>query len=176
MLSFALPFVNQHKEQLKAVTVFLKDGQVTVDIFAVSHRGKTTPIEEAILEAGEEVRIDVVVRTRKVGHRFPAGTIDAFDIWLELKAVDENGAVVFWNGYVDGKDGNGPVDPSAHFYKSHMIDAHGNPINKRNAWATRTVLYNRTIPPGAADTVRFKLKVPVGSTGKINFQAKLNRL
>ena len=55
-----------------------------------------------------------------------------------------------------------------------MIDAHGNPINKRNAWATRTVLYNRTIPPGAADTVRFKLKVPENSTGKINFQAKLN--
>ncbi len=170
----ALPFVNQHKEQLEIVSAFLKDDQVTVDIFAVNRQGETTPIEESVLEAGEEVRIDVVVRTRKVGHRFPAGTIDAFDLWLELKAVDENGTVVFWNGYIDAKDGNGPVDPSAHFYKSYMIDAHGNPINKRNAWATRTVLYNRTIPPGAADTVRFKLKVPVGSTGKINFQAKLN--
>ena len=31
-----------------------------------------------------------------VGHRFPAGTIDAFDIWLEVKATDENGKIVFW--------------------------------------------------------------------------------
>ena len=170
----ALPFVNHHQEQLEAVTAFLKDDQVTVDIFALNRKGKTTQIEEAVLQPGEEVRIDVVVRTRKVGHRFPAGTIDAFDIWLELKAIDENGVVVFWSGYIEAEDGNGPVDSSAHFYKSHMIDAHGNPINKRNAWATRTVLYNRTIPPGAADTVRFKLKVPENSTGKINFQAKLN--
>ncbi len=170
----ALPFVNHHQEQLETVTAFLQDDQVTVDIFALNRKGKTTQIDEAVLQPGEEVRIDVVVRTRKVGHRFPAGTIDAFDVWLELKAVDEDGTVVFWSGYIEAEDGNGPVESSAHFYKSYMIDAHGNPINKRNAWATRTVLYNRTIPPGAADTVRFKLKVPENSTGKINFQAKLN--
>ncbi len=57
-------------------------------------------------------------------------------------------------------DGNGPVDPGAHFYRSLQVDAHGNPINKRNAWATRAVVYVRLIPPGAADTVHYRLHIP----------------
>ena len=85
---------------------------------------------------------------RNVGHRFPAGTIDAFDIWLEVKATDENGKIVFWNGHIAASDGNGPVDPSAHFYRAYMLDAHGNLINKRNAWALRTVLLFKHNPPG----------------------------
>ena len=56
--------------------------------------------------------------------------------------------------------GKGPVDPGAHFYRSLQIDAHGNPINKRNAWATRAVVYVHLIPPGAADTVHYRLKIP----------------
>ena len=101
----------------------------------------------ATVQRGEEVRVDVVVRTRGVGHRFPAGTIDAFDIWLELKATDENGKVIFWSGGIEAEDGNGPVEPGAHFYRAYMLDEHGNLINKRNAWAARTVLYANTIPP-----------------------------
>src|ERR1035438_7392960 len=40
----------------------------------------------AVLEPGKTARVDVVVRTRKIGHFFPAGTVDAFDVWLELQA------------------------------------------------------------------------------------------
>src|SRR6185312_15448569 len=36
------------------------------------------------LKPGETVKVDVVVRTRKIGHFFPGGTVDAFDVWLEL--------------------------------------------------------------------------------------------
>ena len=86
--------------------------------------------------------VDVVVRTRKVGHFFPGGTVDAFDVWLELQAVDDKGQTIFWSGKVED-DGKGPVEPGAHFYKSLQIDAHGNPINKRNAWASRATVYVR---------------------------------
>ena len=51
----------------------------------------------------------------------PPGTIDAFDIWLELKATDENGKVIFWSGQIEAEDGNGPVDPGAHFYRAYML-------------------------------------------------------
>ncbi len=34
---------------------------------------------------GSTARVDVVVRTRKIGHFFPGGTLDSFDIWLELE-------------------------------------------------------------------------------------------
>ena len=123
---------------------------------------------------GENPRIDVVVRTRNVGHPFPAGTIDAFDIWLEVKATDENGKVIFWNGHIAAPDGDGPVDAGAHFYHSYMLDAHGNRINKRNAWAMRTVLYSHTIPPGAADTVRYRLEIPPDCGDTLTLTAKLN--
>ena len=57
---------------------------------------------------------------------------------------------IFWSGSVDD-DGKGPVEPGAHFYRSYQLDGEGNPINKRNAWQARSVLYVRLIPPGAAD-------------------------
>ena len=105
------------------------------------------------------MRVEVVVRTRKVGHFFPGGTVDAFDVWVEFEAVDDRGRVLLHSGAAaDG--GSGPVDPGAHFYRSLQLDAHGNPINKRNAWMTRSVAYVRLIPPGAADTVHYRLRVP----------------
>ena len=167
----ALPFVNQHPEQLKIVTEFLQNKVVTLDLFK---DGTPIPSSGTEIERGKDTRIDVVVRTRGVGHRFPTGTIDAFDIWLEVKATDENGKIVFWNGRIAAPDGNGPVDPGAHFYRAYMLDAHGNLINKRNAWAMRTVLYSNTIPPGAADTVRYRLEIPSDCGDRLTVEAKLN--
>lgn len=122
---------------------------------------------------GEDARVDVVVRTRGVGHFFPGGTIDAFDVWLELRAVDENGTTIFWSGVAqDG--GFGPVDDGAQRYGVRMVDAHGNPIDKRNAWATRAVAWVNLIPPGAADVAHFRLSVPPDCGDEIRLEARLN--
>src|SRR6266852_9528555 len=121
---------------------------------------------------GDSVRVEVVVRTRKVGHFFPGGTVDAFDVWVELEAVDDKGSVLMHSGAVEDQ-GKGPVDPGAHFYRSLQLDAHGNPINKRNAWATRSVAYVRLIPPGAADTVHYRMHVPEDAGSKITLHARL---
>jgi Flp pilus assembly protein TadD len=135
----------------------------------------TAPIDrtDAAVRRGDDVRLDVVVRTRKVGHFFPGGTVDAFDVWLELQATDEKEQTIFWSGKVED-DGKGPVEPGAHFYRSLQIDGHGNPINKRNAWATRSVVYVHLIPPGAADTAHFRLHIPENAGDKITLHAKLN--
>src|SRR4029077_10386879 len=101
----------------------------------------------ASVRRGRDYRLDVVVRTRKVGHFFPGGTVDAFDVWLELQATDDKGQIIYWSGKVD-EDGKGPVEKGAHFYRSQQIDAHGNLVNKRNAWASRAVVYVHLIPPG----------------------------
>jgi len=135
----------------------------------------TAPIDrtDAAVRRGDDERVDVVVRTRKVGHFFPGGTVDAFDVWIELQATDEKGQTIFWSGKVED-NGKGPVEPGAHFYRSLQVDAHGNPVNKRNAWATRSVVYVRLIPPGAADTVHFRLHIPDNAGAKITMHAKLN--
>ncbi len=214
----ALPFVNGDTEQLKAVQDFLRDGQISVDIFGLVRTSDqpapgavgrpisgeprlsstfgvgeesmnfgapiayfTPPSEveapldqiDAAVRPGESVRLEVVVRTRKVGHFFPGGTVDAFDVWVELEALDDEGRPIFHSGSVE-EGGKGPVEPGAHFYRNLLLDEHGNPINKRNAWAARSVAYVRLIPPGAADTVHYRLKIPDGARGPIHLRAKVN--
>jgi len=211
----ALPFVNGDRAQLDAVTHFLKDKQVTVDIFALgpslgaSQPGTMVPGGElsttfavgeeggmdsivpqgasrevapitaplnrvdAAVRRGDTVRVDVVVRTRKVGHFFPGGTVDGFDVWAELQAVDDKGQTIFWSGEVED-GGKGPVEKGAHFYRSLSIDSRGNPINKRNAWSSRAVVYVRLIPPGAADTVHYRLTIPESAGDRITLKARLN--
>ena len=215
----ALPFVNGDAEQLRVVQDFLRDGQVSVDVFGITRvaeapppelaeaRGTAEPrlsstfavgeesmrfgaagiatggppaevlapldLQPVAVRRGESVRVEVVVRTRKVGHFFPGGTVDAFDVWVEFEAVDDRGRVLLHSGAAaDG--GSGPVDPGAHFYRSLQLDERGNPINKRNAWMTRSVAYVRLIPPGAADTVHYRLQVPEDAGDRIFLRAKVN--
>jgi len=134
----------------------------------------TAPLNrvQPAVRRGDTVRVDVVVRTKRVGHFFPGGTVDAYDTWLELKGVDDKGQTIFWSGMVED-NGKGPVEKGAHFYRSLQVDAHGNPINKRNAWATRAVVYVRLIPPGAADTVHFRMRVPEKTGNRITLTARL---
>jgi Flp pilus assembly protein TadD len=134
----------------------------------------TAPLDKvnAAVRRGDSVRLDAVVRTRKLGHFFPGGTVDAYDTWIELKAADDKGQTILWSGKVED-NGKGPVESGAHFYRSLQVDERGNPINKRNAWATRAVVYVRLIPPGAADTVHYRLNIPLNAGNKITVTARL---
>jgi len=206
----AVPTANEDADQLTLTEKFLKNGNLSVDIFAISPdqaeakqvatpqsdlnttfavgeeaeskiapattevRPISAPLNrvQSILRRGDTVRVDVVVRTKKVGHFFPGGTVDAYDTWLELKATDDKNQTLFWSGMVED-NGKGPVEKGAHFYRSLQIDEHGNPINKRNAWSTRSVVYVRLIPPGAADTVHYRMKIPENAGSKITLHARL---
>ena len=81
--------------------------------------------------------------------------------------------MIFWSGEAED-GGKGKVEPGAHFYRAYQLDAAGNPINKRNAWQSRSVLYARQIQPGAADTVHYLLRIPKDAKGPITLNAKLN--
>jgi tetratricopeptide (TPR) repeat protein len=59
-------------------------------------------------------------------------------------------------------------------YRAYLLDEHGNHINKRNAWAARSLLYVRLIPPGAADTVHFRLNIPEDCGDRVFLKARLN--
>jgi tetratricopeptide (TPR) repeat protein len=152
-----------------------EESDQTADTFIREVGKVAAPINKVNLQLtpGSTTRVDVVVRTRKIGHFFPGGTIDAFDIWLELQGVDATGKTVFWSGQVED-GGKGNVEPGAHFYRAYQLDGGGNPINKRNAWQARTALYAHQIPPGAADTVHYLLRIPKDAKGPIKLTAKLN--
>ena len=134
---------------------------------------EVTPFVDGVAAArrGESVRLEVVARTRTVGHFFPGGTVDAFDVWLDVEATDDKGRTLLRSGALE--HGSGAVDPGAHFYRSVQLDGHGNRINKRNAWATRSVAYVRLIPPGAADTIHYRLDIPPDAGNTIRITARL---
>jgi len=94
-------------------------------------------------------------------------------VWLELQAKDDDGRIIFWSGKVED-NGKGPVEAGAHFYKSLQLDGAANPIDKRNAWQARSLLYVKLIPPGAADVAHFLVKTPRDAKGPIHLTARLN--
>jgi tetratricopeptide (TPR) repeat protein len=166
-------------DEPRAATMFPDLPEVTPGAGGVARRGPRRPLLAPLdraapfLRPGGTYRIDVVARTRGVGHFFPGGTVDAFDVWLELKAEDAGGRVIYWSGFVED-GGRGPVEAGAHRYRSLMVDANGNPINKRNAWASRAVVYVRLIPPGAADVGRYRVAIPADARGPITLTARMN--
>ena len=171
-----LPMVRRTSPEPQAMSSFAAGEETEQTAPAVIREvGRmAAPLDRAapVLAPGSTVRLDVVVRTRKIGHFFPAGTVDAFDVWLEVQGRDATGRVVFWSGQVSD-EGRGPVEPGAHFYRSYQLDAHGNPIDKRNAWQTRSLLYVRLIPPGAADVAHYRVRIPDDARGPITFTARL---
>jgi tetratricopeptide (TPR) repeat protein len=55
----------------------------------------------------------------------------------------------------------------------HLLDRHGNRIDRRNPQDIFTPLYNHQIPPGAGQVVHYRLDVPADVTGPIELRARV---
>ena len=103
--------------------------------------------------AATRLRLDVVVRTRRVGHFFPGGTVDAFDVWVELEVVDSNGKKIFHSGSVAtptrgrAPSIREPISTGAWSSTSTATDQQAKRLVGHAVPA-----YARLVPPGAADT------------------------
>ena len=125
---------------------------------------------ESVLEPGLTYRLDIVVRSRSIGHFFPTGTTDAQEAWLEVQIKDANNRVIVHSGSVT----DGLVDQGAHFYKSLLVDKNGRVIDKRNAFAMRAPVYVNLIPPGGADVAHVVLEIPPESVPPFTVMAQVN--
>ena len=165
-------------EQMSAVERTLSSESMSVDIFALRRDGDgapvlTAPLDQppAALRRGESVRLDIVVRSRGVGHNFPAGKADAVECWLEVQAVDDTGRLLFSSGATDDQ---GNVDPAAHFYGTLWVDAEGEALVHRDAWRARAVVYRRVVLPNTAEVASFRLEVPADAGDEVTLSAALN--
>ena len=216
----ALPFVNHDAVQLKAVQDFLRDGQISVDVFGITRAPAPARSRAGASRAGSEPAARQHVRGRRgVGgssaqRRRPrrrrrrraraarqdpsrrsgaanrcasrsssarARSATSFPAGRSTRSTSGSSsrpstttAACCCTAARRRRAAKGPVDPGAHFYRSLQLDEHGNPINKRNAWMTRSVAYVRLIPPGAADTVHYRLQIPPDAGDKIVLRAKVN--
>jgi tetratricopeptide (TPR) repeat protein len=154
----------------------LLNGSLRLDLFGLRRGGSIEgelvaplPNQGASVVKGESYLIETVLRTLTLGHEFTQGTTDSNQIWIEFIAT-QDGEVIGTSG---GRDDRERVDPWSHFVNNFVVDRQGNRINRRNAQDIFTKLYGHQIPPGAGQTVHYRLDVPEQSDAPIEITARL---
>ncbi|MFT3771896.1 MAG: multiheme c-type cytochrome [Minicystis sp.] len=143
------------------------EGAASIDVAAVIHPRdgrRSLPADGAEVEAGEPLVLDVVVKNQRAGHRFPAGTLDAQDTWVEVTVDDARGRRVAEAGTQQEETGN---DPTAHVLRSLMVGADGVPLSGREVNRFRAVAANHTIPPRDAAVVELAFDAPASLDGAL---------
>jgi tetratricopeptide (TPR) repeat protein len=107
-----------------------------------------------VRRAPDEEMVDVVMRARGVGHRFPGGTMDSNQVWLEVRAFDAAGAAVGQSG-VAAPDGSLPED--THYVRALPVDGDGRPLQRRDPQHMRGVAFDASLSPSDPQAVRFHL-------------------
>ncbi|KAA3601593.1 MAG: hypothetical protein DWQ06_08230 [Calditrichaeota bacterium] len=179
----AIPFLKNDSTQIELVKNFLQDSKLKVSIVAVKEFPKSNistipedftkismPLDspKSVIPTGKDLIVDVVIRNKGVGHKYPGGVIDSFSDWLEFE-VKNNEKTILVSGYRIENE----IDSTAHFLNGFLLDGDGNRIQRRDVWNWKTILYNHQIPPSQSQVVHYKIQIP-DSLGEITFVAKLN--
>ncbi len=172
----ALPHMLGLPESVNAAHRGFLAGALRADIFAVKQDGEITgelnaPLgpEVPVLEPGRSYLFETVIRTLKLGHLFTQGTADSNQVWVEFEAWDGERLI----GRSGGMGADGEVDPWSHFINAYLLDRDGNRIDRRNGQDIFTTLYNHQIPPGAADVVHYRLRLPEDARGPLRLRVRV---
>ena len=165
----ALPFARKDRETTERIQKFLRDKVLTVDLFAIRRGDDIVTLGDPLPEVkpGETLELEVVVRTRGVGHPFTNGTSDSNEVWVSLEGKSE--AKAFFESGVLDRDGR--VDPAADRLWTYLIDHGGGHMDRRQPQDIHVPLYNNGIGPGAARVVHYRVRVPDDARGEIALSA-----
>jgi hypothetical protein len=109
--------------------------------------------------------VTVTLTNHGSGHTFPTGVTDIVEAWVELEAVDANGAVL---GTYGGPDPTTQILPStAARLGVDLADANGNLLYKHELSAAVAIPFDRRVPPGASVDVSVAAPstLPSGAVG-----------
>ncbi|MEZ4426384.1 MAG: multiheme c-type cytochrome [Nannocystaceae bacterium] len=139
-------------EDVARISSFLA-GVASVDIAAarIEREGAPTiealPAESLAPQPGDRVLLDVVVRNLAVGHRFPGGTRDAQDTWIELAVL--------------GADGRAIAQTDApHRLFAHVVDDDGQLRRAREVEVFQGTIVDHTVGPRDAAVTRHAFVIP----------------
>lgn len=128
------------------------------------------PAEGAPVKPGAPLQVDVTVRNKLVGHRFPGGVADMQDVWIELEARDARGKLIASSGLAHEKDAR---DQDAHVLRSYPVDDHGHVMEEHELPKFRAVVSNHTIAARDSQTIRYALEVPASAAMPLEIRARL---
>lgn len=159
-----LAAMRRDDDELERIAETMREA-VRLDIpVARSEAGEPAlPAERLTLEPGARVEVDVVVKNLGVGHRFPGGTIDLADTWIEVELVDALGEVLASSGARHASSGR---DPEAHRLHARLVDDEGRPLETHEVEAFRASAYDHTVAPRDARVVRYAFTVPLDATSR----------
>jgi len=169
-----LPHLRGDDDMIRKISTFLKTAarvDVTEVVLSGNRRFFPAPIIRPAVKPGETVEAHVVIRNTGTGHRFPAGTVDSNEVWVDFEAKVGGRPAFFASGKLDPV--TGAVDPSAEFYRAYWMRRDGTRFVSRIASDLYTLIYVRRIGPGSADVVRYRFQVPEDASGTLELTATL---
>ncbi|HJZ81607.1 MAG TPA: tetratricopeptide repeat protein [Pyrinomonadaceae bacterium] len=175
----AIPQYYKWKEQLDAVTKFLEDDKLGVDLFALRRRARGASAEELIaplnhsnfqIAKGDLLTAEVVITNKNIGHSFPPELRDFYEAYVEFIVSDDSGKALYQSGFIKP---DGYLDESAHNYKTYLVKADGTYNDKHHIWRTRVFAQNNQIQSGRSDVARYQFKVPENLTGAMHLAARV---
>ena len=122
----ALPHLRGDADFEARVRDFLR-GAVSVDIVTARQEGS--------------LLADVVLRNRKAGHKFPGGTNDSNEVWLEVEVLDGDRVV---------------ARNADHLIRAQPVDGDGKPLLLRDPQHQRGVVWDTSITPADPQVVRYR--------------------
>jgi Tfp pilus assembly protein PilF len=175
----AIPYFYKWPEQLEAVTKFLENDALGVDIFAIRRKPAGVSREEFIapvnrgnfmITPGDRLTADVVITNKNIGHSFPPELRDFYEAYVEFTVSNDAGKTLYRSGFIKP---DGYLDESAHNYKTYLVKSDGTYNDKHHIWRTRTFAQNNQINSGRSDVARYQFNVPEGLSGGLHLTARV---
>ena len=175
----AIPTFYKWKDQLDAVSRFLEDDKLGVDIFAIRRKAAGGGAEELIaplnhssftIGKGDRLTAEVVITNKNIGHSFPPELRDFYEAYVEFVVTDDSGKILYQSGFIKP---DGYLDETAHNYKTYLVKSDGSFNDKHHIWRTRTFAQNNQIPSGRSDVARYQFKVAENLTGAMHLTARV---
>jgi tetratricopeptide (TPR) repeat protein len=126
--------------------------------------------DKNVLRPGENIRLEVLVKSKGIGHAFPAGSPGAAEAWLEIIVKDNLGNKIYHSGAIDE---NGEIAEDTYFYGTRFVDEHGARVALAHGLGAKSASYYNLLPPQSADLSLHEFKLPVDCGSEIEITAKL---
>lgn len=140
-----LPYLRDDQEMLKIVHRWVEGDLRTGATPDAFWELRTSPTQQASrafwlimdieaikpLRRGEEAAFRVFTSNAGIGHPFPTGVLDMYDVWLRFEVRDETGRLVFRSGRGGGIYYE---NDTTHRLGGYFYDRSGRPIERHRIW------------------------------------------
>ncbi|MBT9555565.1 MAG: SUMF1/EgtB/PvdO family nonheme iron enzyme [Myxococcales bacterium] len=124
----------------------------------------------AVQERPGMLDLEVAVENKGAGHRFPSGTTDISETWIEL-VIGPPEKPLWTSGLLDARH---YLAPDAQVYKTVYVDADNVPVDLHNLAMVRQTTYDRYVAPLTTDVSTFHVPTSaLGQAGSVPVRARL---